>query len=190
MNAFESASMVETRGMAVLLPYLEEKAHQGRFVRTCKGPLARYLQAEIGDVIVNTTEEKVIAAEIKIEQRHTGNLFLETWSNRNLDDRVSHAERGSNPGWMLKLRADLLLYYFLDTDDLYSVPLFRLKQWAFGCRAKPGRLYAFKEVSQQRYGQLNETVGRIVPIAILRDEVGLRHTKVQQLFMWSEEPPL
>ncbi len=72
------------------------------------------------------------AVEIKIEQAWTGNLFLETWSKRNLEDKASHAELGSAPGWLLKTRADLLLYYFLDTDDLVTLPVFRLKQWAFG----------------------------------------------------------
>lgn len=186
MNAFESASMVEVRGMATLLPYIEDRAFQGRFVRTVKGNLARFLQAQMGDVIVNTDADTVVAAEIKIEQRHTGNLFLETWSNRNLDDVGSHAERGCNPGWMVKLRADLLLYYFLDSDDLYSIPMFRLKKWAFGSRTSAPHIYEFREVSQSRYGQLNETVGRLVPIHILQNEVGLRHTKVRQLNLWGE----
>lgn len=192
MNAFEGASMVEARGMAVLLPYIEEKAYQGRLVRTCKGPLARFLQEEVGDVIVNTAEEKVMAAEIKIEQRHTGNLFLEVWSNRNLDDPCAHACLGSNPGWLFKLRADLLLYYFLDSDDLYSIPVFKLKRWAFGSRTSKPNLYRdeFREVSQARYGQKNETVGRIVPISALKAEVGLKHTKVRQLALLGREFPL
>ena len=186
MNAFESASMVETRGMARLLPYIEERSYEGRFVRTCKGPLARFVQEELGDVIVNVNEDKIFAAEIKIEQRHTGNLFLETWSNRNLDSQSEHASRGCNPGWLLKLRADCLLYYFLDTDDLYSIPLFRLKRWAFGSRTMNARLYDFPELSQGKYNQMNETVGRIVPIHIIRKEVGLKHTKVQQLSLMDD----
>lgn len=184
MNAFEGASMVEARGMAVLLPYIEEKAHAGRFVRTCKGPLARFLQEELGDVLVNTSESTIYSAEIKVEQRHTGRLFLETWSNRNLEDKASHAERGSNPGWLFKLRADLLLYYFLDSDDLYTIPLFRLKRWAFGSGDERGRLYDFPEKPQSRYRQLNDTWGRIVDIDVLRREVGIKHTKVQQIAMF------
>jgi hypothetical protein len=189
MNAFQGASLIEARGMAVLLPYIEEKAYQGRFVRTCKGPLARFLQEELGDVLVNTSEDTLYSAEIKVEQRHTGRLFLETWSNRNLDHQASHAERGSNPGWMLKLRADVLLYYFLDTDDLYTIPMFRLKRWAFGTGDQRGRIYDFPEKPQSRYRQMNDTWGRVVDVAILMREAGIRHTKVRQLTMWSEDIP-
>ena len=33
--------MVEHRGLAVLLPYMEARAYRGRLVSTAKGPLAR-----------------------------------------------------------------------------------------------------------------------------------------------------
>jgi hypothetical protein len=138
MNAFATASLVEHRGLAVLLPFLEERAHKGRVVSTAKGALAKTLQANFGDFLMNSDADTVWSVEIKVEQSWTGNLFLETWSNRNLDDKASHAERGCNPGWMFSTRADLLMSYFVDTDDLVVVPMFRLKRWAFGSGEAPG----------------------------------------------------
>ena len=61
--------------------------------------------------------------EIEIERHWTGNLFLETWSNRILDGRDACYEHGSMPGWLVTSRADLLMVYFLDSDDLVTVPL-------------------------------------------------------------------
>jgi hypothetical protein len=179
MNAFNSASLVEQRGLAILLPWLEERAHQGRIVSTARGTLARVLQADFGDYLINTEAGSVWAVEVKVEERWTGNLFLETWSNRNLEDRVSHAEHGSAPGWLLRIRADALLYYFLDTDDLVTVPVFRLKQWAFGS-GEEGGIYRFPERRQGRYAQANDSWGRCVPVDVLEREVGAKRAKVRQ----------
>lgn len=115
--------------------------------------------------------------EIKIERRFTNNLFLETWSNRNLEDELRHAEFGSNGGWLQKSRADILAYYFLDSDDLIMCGMFRLKQWAY----KERKIEQFKEVAQSKYIQLNDTWGRLVPISILERDISCRRLKVKQL---------
>jgi hypothetical protein len=83
--------------------------------------------------------------------------LLETWSNLNLADREAHAERGSTSGWLVTSRADLLMVYFLDSDDLVTVtvPLSRLKRWAFGSGPQGG-IYAWPEKPQGRYGQAND----------------------------------
>src|ERR1043166_1316452 len=107
MSGFESARVVEARGLSVLTPFLDERA-DGRFVLFDKGPLARALQETTGDGVFNVEDGGTFFVEIKCERKWTGNLFLETWSNRNLEDRQSHARRGCNPGWLYKLNADLL----------------------------------------------------------------------------------
>lgn len=181
MNGFESACGVEARGKLILLPYLEQRSRG--MVLTNKGTLARHLQLIAGDALLNTHDEKLWAVELKIEQRHTGNLFLESWSNRNLENKASHAERGCNPGWMVHCRADLLLYYFLNTDDLYSIDLFALKRWAFGSGSESGHLYQYRERPQSAYQQPNDTHGRLVPLGDLARALGngIRHCKVAQL---------
>ncbi len=80
------------------------------------------------------------SVEIKAQRRWTGNLFLEVWSNKNLDDRGSHIERGSTPGWLITCRADVLGFHFIDADTVLFLPLFRLQQWAFGIGDAPGRI--------------------------------------------------
>jgi hypothetical protein len=39
-NAFAAACLVERRGMAALLPYLETRAWRGPVIQVAKGPLA------------------------------------------------------------------------------------------------------------------------------------------------------
>lgn len=177
MNAFAKGRLVEASAMEVLKPWLQEHASNGQLVVTDKGTLAPLLQSIAGDMAYNRQEDgRLYTVELKAEaeQRASGNLFLETWSNKNLECRDSHAERGSNPGWMVKQRADLLFYYFIDTDNLYILNFFNLKRWAFGCGCTKGRIYDFPEVAQSKYTQLNDTFGRLVPLHVLSREVGFK----------------
>jgi hypothetical protein len=188
MNAFDGARMVEARAMLRLRPFIEEQS-DGRFVVTDKGRLAPMLQQVVGDVLFNARRDgRLYAVELKAEARQTGNLFLETWSNRNLENRDSHAQRGSNPGWLYKLRADLLFYYFLDTDKLFVMDVFALKRWAFGGGRQEGRLHQYREVRQGKYEQANDTWGRLVPISTLRValETPVREFSVAQLELLTE----
>lgn len=175
MNAFTDAREVELAGKDDLLRFLEMQAGSGRVVLTDKGPLSQFLQETVGDAVMNDRQMTTWGVEFKIEDRHTGNLFLETWSN--LCRR--------NPGWMVKLNTDILLYYFLDARHLYSLGFQKLAKWAFGNsdayrrgekvnKRSPGRIYDFPERRQRKRDQLNDTWGRVVPIEVLKKEVGLR----------------
>lgn len=181
MNAFDSACGVEARGRAILLPYLEERSDQ--LLLVLKGPLARHLQLHTGDMLANFKDGTTRSVELKIEQRFTGNLFLETWSNRNLEDRANHEGIGSNPGWMVHLGCNIIMYYFLDTDDLFAIDAFALKRWAFGHGEVAGNIYRYPEKFQQKYKQKNDTGGRIVPVNDLSKALGraFRQCKVRQL---------
>lgn len=152
-------------------------------IAEAKGTLARMLQGSFGDVLMNTGAETVWSVEIKVEQNWTGNLFLEAWSNRNLEDKASHAERGCNPGWLLSTGADLLMSYFLDTDDLVVVAMFRLKRWAFGSEDEGG-VYAWPEKRQGRYAQRNDSWGRCVPVDVIEREVGAKRLHVRQMTLF------
>ena len=129
------------------------------------------MQQVAGDVILNDAAEKMWALEIKVErEQRTGNVFLETWSNKNLEDRQSYASRGSTMGWMYTEIADILMYYFLDTDYVYIFNFWKLKRWAF-CGDNP-RIFDFPEKPQSRYSQLNDTWGRCVRTrAVLHKEL-------------------
>lgn len=209
MNCWTQSRGVEAEGWAVLKPYIDERT-DGRYVLTGKGTLARWLQESAGDVITNTQDGRMWTIELKTERKWTGNLFLETWSNRNLDNRNNHGNAGSNPGWLAKLRADLLLYYFLDADVLVSIDLFQLKRWAFGYVENDdvinGNLYrhrwdasanacvpVFRERRQGVYVQANDTWGRIVPIGVIHQEIGARYvlrTRVKQRALIEERGAL
>ena len=184
MNAYTQACLVEQRGMSALLPFLESRAYRGQVIRVAKGPLARHFQRSFGDLLIATGPGSVASVEIKTQRRWTGNLFLEVWSNKNLNDRGSHVERGSTPGWMITCRADVVGFHFLDADTVLFLPLFRLQQWAFGTGDVPGRIYEFPERCQRRYAQPNDSWGRIVPVDVLAAEVGVRRHALAQGELW------
>lgn len=196
MSGIAQSRSVEARSWLLLEPFLQQVS-EGRYVLTNKGRLSKSLQGTVGDLLFNDRDGRLWGVELKAEEEYRGNLFLETWSNRNLNDPQSHADRGSNPGWLMKTRADLLFYHFLDADALFIMNMFMLKRWAFQVvsknrsefasriRSEPltGRIYDFPEREQKKYSQLNDTWGRCVPISVLADELPVpphRHS-VEQL---------
>lgn len=191
MNAFSEARLIEAQSVKFLEPFLEERAFRGRFVLTLKGPLARALQSSAGDALFNVADGSLWSVEMKADNTDHHNMFLETFSNKNLNDASSHSGRGSTPGWMVTLGADLLLYHRLRFDELLVVNLFSLKRWAFGYqrpdgRPVAGRIFDYPERAQRKYGQPNDTWGRCVPISVIEAEVGLKRFSVQQLTLWSQ----
>lgn len=189
MNSFEVASLVEKKALTRLEPLIREES-DGRYVLTSKGRLAPFIQEVIGDVIWNDRNGRMWTVEIKAEEENNfGNLFLETWSNRNLEDPDSHARRGSNAGWLFKVQGDLLFYYFIKCDSLYIFNVLGLKRWAFGYGENQGRIYQYREKPQSKYSQRNDTWGRCVPISVLISEVSPKPKLIhpRQFDFWPEK---
>jgi len=151
-------------GCELVIRWLESRGavFQGRVVRTDKGRISLFLQRSVGDILYNPDRYSVLSIEVKTERRDSPNLFLEVWSNATDECRT--------PGWMVTLDADWLFYYFKESDSLCTVNFQKLKRWAIDAR----HIYEFPEREQVTNQQLNRTVGRIVPIAVLQREVGLR----------------
>lgn len=165
MNGFQRASLIGAKGVSKVLAFIGAWAKEGRYVVTDKGRLAKQLQESVGDALFNDARDGAIfGVEIKAEQQETGNLFLESWSN------LSRFKLG----WMFTLESDLIFYYFIDTENLYVMSFWELRRWAFIRR----RFYAYREVKQAAYDQLNDTYGRPVPIRVLAAEAGLRRYRM------------
>lgn len=118
--------------------------------------------------MINTAPDTIVTIEIKNEMRNPcGNFFFETWSN--LDYCMRRL------GWMWTCKADLLWYYFIEEDDLYIIDFRKLFDWAH----VQDRLKCFRLVEQGKADQFNRTMGRVVPIRIIEQQVGfkLRHPR-------------
>jgi hypothetical protein len=169
VNAFDQASIVGDLAVEKALRLFRERAYHGQIVTTFKGRLSEELQRSAGDLLFNTAKDpdRIVTVEIKGEDKFTGNFFLEYWSNRS---RLT-------PGWMLTLRADLLCYVFNDAERAFIIGLPKLQQWAFirmtERRRFDGHIYRFPLAAQGKYEQPNDTWGRLVPIGVVRREVGL-----------------
>jgi len=112
------------------------------------------IQERIGDAAV-TFLRQLKYLEMKIEEFFTGNLFIEVWSNRKL----------ATPGWFEKLQGDWLWYYFLNNDELYTVPVAALRRWA------ENNLRGYPLRQQTKREQLNDSWGYCVPIKHLQCKI-------------------
>jgi hypothetical protein len=151
MNAFTSANKVEAEGQRILIPWL--RTRYDHVVLNTGGRLHMELQ-RLCDCFANK-DGQVVAIEIKVEEEDKhGNLFLESWSNKSQ----------YNPGWFVKSDADLLIYYFLESDDAYVLNLPKLKAWGFTTEHGRWLVSHFPERVQDKRQQRNDTWGWCVPI--------------------------
>jgi hypothetical protein len=156
MNSFERGCKVEKNGMDVLLPFIISRAYQGRVVPLFGNAQNKELQ-QYGDILMNTESDKYITIDLKIENRFTGNFFIETWSNKSR----------FNQGWVYKCKSDRIFYYFLDKPEIfYSIFVEKFKAWLFESVGNKPRLFSFIEAKQSKYDQMNDTWGVIIPIDV------------------------
>lgn len=151
MNAYEKARQVERIAREEILPWLLMRCEAIELTDH-----SEFLQKVCGDFIVQQITSSY-GIELKSELGFTGNFYFEIWSNR---ERLT-------PGWMITSRADSLFNFFVDNRELYIIDLPILQKWAFGSERNDGAIYRFPEKPQCKYDQLNDTWGRVVPIAVI-----------------------
>jgi len=100
------------------------------------------------------------AIEVKTDSYTTGNFWLETVSN----------DAKNTQGCFLKSSADYFFYYFEKIDILYIIPLKSAKEWL---RLNLNRFRESRTSTKDKKTgtHLYHTIGRIVPIEILRKEL-------------------
>lgn len=153
-SAFDRCKEVEQRSLEILKPWLREHTDEGRYVMTDKGRLSAVMQQRFGDILMQKNG-LAIWVEVKAEEKYTGNLFVEAWSNLS----------SGNPGWFHKLNADVILFHFLDRDSLLIVDFQRLREWLlhpYPQREPRFRMLPLKR--QRKTKQMNDTWGWELPI--------------------------
>jgi hypothetical protein len=131
LRRYEDCRRIEAIGIKMAERFLER--HGAQFVLVHGGQTAKFLQQIAGDIIAKLPRNtnRYWAIEVKTERsKRWGNIFLEWFSNRNLEDRASHGYRGSKMGWFAELRSDLLWYQFIDEQEIHVFDLFALQRWA------------------------------------------------------------
>lgn len=133
---------------------------------TRKQGLVRDLQKAVGDAMLLKGDKIHRTVDFKCERKASHNLFVETYSNLDLEGRLA-------PGWLHHLQTDEIWYFFADTGDLHRICLPSFRAWLGEVVEPPRggpkivRLMGFREVLQQSHAQPNRTVGRLVPLAAL-----------------------
>jgi hypothetical protein len=153
VNAFENASTVSQQSLRTLLPYLEFRGW------TLEPYTDMWSQTHCGDYRA-TKSGTTMNLEVKSEKHSTGNLFIESWSNRTQ----------GRPGWFHNLdHCDCLIYHFLD-GPAYVIQFAELHKFDFS---------KYAERPQHQYTQRNDTWGWLVPVAdlkragVITQEIGL-----------------
>ena len=156
-----------------VFPFLQSQLPCGYTVQ----PVPENIQTQhrYGDKwLASFRHQDAIEVELKAEARHTGNLFLETWSDI----------RNGVHGWLYHYSdSTRLAYAFNDTHTLYTCQIGELRRWAHGeGYGADIRIEDFRAVEQQKYEQRNVTVGRLVPAEIFLCEVaGARVHECQEV---------
>ena len=110
------------------------------------------------DLLV-TTDRGESKLEIKGDRYHkTGNFFFETHSNR----------ENNTEGCFLYTAADWLCYYFVEISLLYLLPMPQTRDWFLN---HIERFQSKSTTTPIRGGGHYTTVGRLVPIAVVLQEV-------------------
>ena len=165
---YADSCRIEASSWPALASWLELQSDSGRCILTTPGKGIRHdIQRLIGDGAFESNGE-LVSVEFKVESRFTGNLFLETWSNRSR----------FKLGWLYTCQSDLLAFYFRDAADLYAMRTHALKAWVFGTDEERhrGNRHQLKEVKQRKTEQRNDTWGLLCPVYMLTNRYeGITH---------------
>lgn len=160
------SNRVREEGERLVEPFIRKLADNEQYLIIEGGPLALYLQQSCGDYHLRIHGE-IGTLELKTERKSTGNLFLEMFSNRNLEDPANHFRLGSTAGWLQTSRARWLAYTFLDQRLVHVCSMLALQRWAF----RRERVWQYPFRRQGQYAQLNDTWGFCVPVKHLGQDL-------------------
>jgi hypothetical protein len=158
----KQSDSVERYAASWVFPFLQSQLPDGYVVKPV--PQSIEMQHRYGDKWLTSAKHlEAIEAELKAEEKHTGNLFVETWSDI----------RNGHHGWLYHYSDETrLAYAFNDTHTLYTCKIGELRKWAHGEGYESAiRIEDFRPVEQQKYTQKNLTVGRLVPVEVFLLEV-------------------
>ena len=139
MSAWDETREVERRGMAILMPKILREAKSGVYVI----PKAQQHQ---GDVVIDGQRY-----EFKIEEKYTGNLFIEQYSNR----------RRQTLGWLHFCESDWIWFFFLQGEHLIECCWPVLQRLV----KERARFYRLAPMKNRAHLQLNDSWGYLVPIS-------------------------
>lgn len=152
MSAFKHCQSIEEKGVYITIKYLEKFESLTCTSIEYDTASGKALQHQGVDLMCDSGSGKVLV-EVKTEQKHTGNFFMEEWSN--LDKKL---------GWLHTCQADAMAYVFLG-KYFYWIP-----DWKALQAHVLENISSFKPIRQDKYKQTNVTVGRLVPIQPLIEQ--------------------
>lgn len=183
MSAFDESCDVGRAGVGYAMEFMRQRVPGCELIDTSKmESVSEPMQKYFGDFLIQFPNGgRAFGVEVKTERKWTGNLYLETWSNKAFGRQTE--------GWMVCLRSQWLLYVFLGPPvRLYSVNFPTLWTWFFGGEGARG---AADRLAERLTGatQPNKTHGRLAPIRTLMEQCGMREFTRGEAGVWEEVVP-
>lgn len=163
MSAAQSVGDIQKAGETLALEMLRYRKflHPGsKPVDTNRFHNAELRQRTLGDFVCTWHDGRHVCLEVKTEARHTGNVFLEEWSNQ------TRRPKFRKRGWLYTSQADFYVCVFLDISVAYVMRMDDLQRWAL----KDENTFDYGSVVVNRSlnnEQRNRTRGWLVPWAAL-----------------------
>jgi hypothetical protein len=162
MSAFEKCkdSPLNKEFQAAMVPVMRELAGGGAPTPLEAQEKDKLFELQsLGDYISwNVSKSEQYRFELKVEPTWTGNLFIESWSNR----------QDMRQGWFHTLKVDALLYGFPTPDRVvFVIPWKKLREFLWHPKYRVDKM---PFVQQRKHIQHNDTWGWLVPVEELKRE--------------------
>lgn len=159
-----STDETEERGRQLVAPLIGGWVKPGTAVLdTHRTRQPALWQRTWGDYLFVSPSDVLLSLELKVEERFTGNMFVETFSNQTTDPRFERS------GWVYTLNSDALVCVYLDVAAAFAVNMPRLRRWCL----EDGHLFDYPQKTPRRE-QRNRTIGHPVPYAAMWEPVDVR----------------
>lgn len=154
MSSWLDCTKIEGQGRELLFEGnspIQQWATSGVFIdtnATIKGEGQKLAQRRLGDYFLFFPDGTYLCVEIKTEEKYTGNIFWEEFSNLYF-----------NVGWSSSLECVWLIHCWLDHDYAYAIPFQNTRRWLRTTGNK------YRVAVQSKRQQSNVSSGRLVKLA-------------------------
>lgn len=160
---FNTSNKIGTDGVNEILKFLEKE-------KSILGVISveenKSYQPKGIDFIAITNKEKLRKIEIKTDTYDTGNYFIETISNSNKNTK----------GCLLTTESDFIFYYFIKKKELNIINTKEFQNWF---EVNQDRFSSKKCYTSAGSGNYS-TIGKLVPIKVLNEELGIKTKNISE----------
>ena len=159
--SFQERQGTERRGMPVIKKYFLSLSQTQSFLDV---EIEQQIELDIDFTWTHDDIEEWVEVKIDTQGHKTGNFAFETVSN----------ELKGTPGCFMRSKAHILVYFFVETNEMYIIKLPYIRDWFIReLSSRPNRFRPFKTHTSVN-GSFYPSYGRLVPVA---EVIKLNHVR-------------